>query len=192
MPQKLSGRMRLIQATLSCLGDHGYQDTTVRRISKRAGVTLGLVRHHFDTKDALLVAAYRHSNQLLLDRLENAYQPENRSPSKKLQAALRAYFPEDLNDIQQMRIMVAFWGLILTNTVIAENQKDAYSSILDYFSKLVSEIKGSKTGSVEIAIGIISIADGLWLECCLNPKRMTPNKAINTALKFGLTRIAAD
>ena len=187
--KKLTGRMRLIQATLYCLGEYGYQDTTVRRIAEHAGVTLGLVRHHFETKDALLVAAYSYSNKLLRDRLKRSVQADHVSAKKRLRCAIRAYFPEDLNDIQYMRIMVAFWGLVLTHPQVAEIQKQMYACVLGFFCKIVSQAQGSNVGSKEIAIGIISIADGLWLECCLNPKRMTPNKAIENALQFALARI---
>jgi AcrR family transcriptional regulator len=53
-------RERLLDATISCLVDHGYAGTTVTRIAERAGVTRGAQVHHYRTKDDLVTAAVTH------------------------------------------------------------------------------------------------------------------------------------
>lgn len=50
-------RARLLDATLECLGDLGYADTTTGEIARRAGMTRGAQLHHFHTKEELVVAA---------------------------------------------------------------------------------------------------------------------------------------
>ena len=49
----------LIAATLDCIAEVGIQGATVRQIAARAGVTGGLIRHYFTSKDQMLQAAYR-------------------------------------------------------------------------------------------------------------------------------------
>ena len=188
--QKSDGRARLVEATLSCMADYGYQGTTVRRIAERAQVTAGLVRHHFDGKDALLVATYSHINQAALARMAGATDTPNGDIDGALEAAIRAFFPETLRDPRQMRIMVAFWGMVLTNPEIAEIQKATYAAFQAHFVALIERHLGPRRDAEEIANGIIAIADGLWLECCLNPERMPPEAAIETAVRFGRARCA--
>src|SRR5215218_2962819 len=53
-------RLRLLEATLDCLVDHGYAGTSTTRVVERAGVTRGAQVHHFPTKAALVAAAIRH------------------------------------------------------------------------------------------------------------------------------------
>ncbi len=65
----LSGRERLIEATLICLADQGSRSTRLRKIVWVAGVTPGLVRHYFESKDTLLVAAYQKFNRDIVLRL---------------------------------------------------------------------------------------------------------------------------
>lgn len=50
-------RERLIEATLDCLADEGYANTTVSRIIERAKTSRGAFLHHFPNKSLLIEAA---------------------------------------------------------------------------------------------------------------------------------------
>ena len=45
-------RTDMIEATLDCIADLGIQATTVRAVAARAGVSNGLIRHHFAPRPA--------------------------------------------------------------------------------------------------------------------------------------------
>ena len=51
-------REALVEATLSCLKQHGHEGVSVRRISAAAGVSIGLINHHFPSKSGLVAVAY--------------------------------------------------------------------------------------------------------------------------------------
>lgn len=53
------GARRLRDAALDLFGERGYSATTVRAIAERAGVTPGLVVHHYGTKENLRAAVDR-------------------------------------------------------------------------------------------------------------------------------------
>ena len=53
-------RERLLDATVECLGEHGYAHTTTQRIQDAAGLSRGALLHHFGSKTELLVAAVHH------------------------------------------------------------------------------------------------------------------------------------
>jgi AcrR family transcriptional regulator len=53
-------RQALLDATLECLVEDGYANTTTARVAERAGVSRGAHLHHFQTRDALLAAAADH------------------------------------------------------------------------------------------------------------------------------------
>ena len=55
-------RQELAEATLLTLQEHGFQGTTVQRVSERAGMSHGLVHHYFKTKADMLEAAVRLTN----------------------------------------------------------------------------------------------------------------------------------
>lgn len=53
-------RERLLDATITCLVELGYANTTVQRICARAGVSRGAQQHHFSSKADLMARALEH------------------------------------------------------------------------------------------------------------------------------------
>jgi AcrR family transcriptional regulator len=52
-PEDLTARARIRDAALRIFADRGIDQATIREIAKAAGVSSGLVRHHFGSKEAL-------------------------------------------------------------------------------------------------------------------------------------------
>lgn len=52
-PQDLTARARIRDAALRLFAERGTEGATIRDIAKAAGVSAGLVRHHFGSKEAL-------------------------------------------------------------------------------------------------------------------------------------------
>ncbi|WP_199433083.1 TetR/AcrR family transcriptional regulator [Qaidamihabitans albus] len=50
-------RRRLVDAAVECLGERGWNGTTVAVIAERAGVSRGAAQHHFPTREDLVAAA---------------------------------------------------------------------------------------------------------------------------------------
>jgi AcrR family transcriptional regulator len=55
-----STRQALLDATVECLAEDGYANTTTTRVAERAGVSRGAHLHHFQTRHALVAAAMEH------------------------------------------------------------------------------------------------------------------------------------
>jgi AcrR family transcriptional regulator len=53
-------REALLDATVACLVEDGYANTTTTRVAERAGVSRGAHLHHFQTRSALVAAAIEH------------------------------------------------------------------------------------------------------------------------------------
>ncbi|WP_246004109.1 TetR/AcrR family transcriptional regulator [Nocardioides marmoriginsengisoli] len=64
-----SMRLRLLEATVQCLAEHGWAGTSTTLISQRAGVSRGAQLHHFPTKTDLVVAAVEHLTLVRGDEL---------------------------------------------------------------------------------------------------------------------------
>lgn len=188
-PEGPEGRNRLIEAALDCLADYGATGASVRRIADRANVTAGLVRHHFAGKDALLVAAYRHINDAALVRMEDASSAHHADFDAALNATIRAFFPTDMTDQRQMRVMIAFWGLVLTDSTIAKVQRETYAAFQEQFARLIRLYEVAVDDVDDFTTGVISLADGLWLESCLNPNRTSPENVVDIATQFALARL---
>ncbi|GAA3617792.1 TetR/AcrR family transcriptional regulator [Nonomuraea rosea] len=59
-PEDLTARARIRDAAMWHFGEHGFERATIRGIAETAGVSLGLVRHHFGSKEALREACDEH------------------------------------------------------------------------------------------------------------------------------------
>ncbi|WP_037367222.1 TetR/AcrR family transcriptional regulator [Amycolatopsis orientalis] len=64
-PDDLTARARIRDAAMRHFGEHGFERATIRGIAAEAGVSLGLVRHHFGSKQALREACDEHLIKLL-------------------------------------------------------------------------------------------------------------------------------
>jgi AcrR family transcriptional regulator len=56
-------RTALLDATVSCLVEDGYANTTTRRIAERANVSPGALQHHFASKQEVVSEAITYLNQ---------------------------------------------------------------------------------------------------------------------------------
>lgn len=61
--EDLTARARIRDAALAQFAEHGFERTTTRGIAAAAGVSPGLVRHHFGSKQALREAVDAHVSQ---------------------------------------------------------------------------------------------------------------------------------
>ncbi|BBD09978.1 TetR/AcrR family transcriptional regulator [Desulfovibrio ferrophilus] len=62
----------LLQAAKELFGEHGYNETTFKKISERAGVALGLLTHHYGNKEKLFMTAGLDVLEQLVARLKAA------------------------------------------------------------------------------------------------------------------------
>jgi AcrR family transcriptional regulator len=65
-------RRRLLETTVRCLAEQGWEVSTVAFIAAEAGISRGAVQHHFPTREALIIAALEHmfaERAALLDAL---------------------------------------------------------------------------------------------------------------------------
>lgn len=68
----MSKKDALLLAAKELFGQHGYNGTTFKLISERAGVALGLLTHHYGNKEKLFLTAGLDVLERMLDRLREA------------------------------------------------------------------------------------------------------------------------
>ena len=54
---------RILDATIACIDELGFHNTTIQNVSVRAGITVGGVQHHFSSKSKLLEGVLEDSFQ---------------------------------------------------------------------------------------------------------------------------------
>ena len=179
-------RQALIDATIECLKRHGHDGLSIRTISAQAGVSVGLINHHFPNKDQLVAAAYRHFNAQLVGGLEAAVACAADTPRARLRAFLQASFSPPNLDQDVLAVWVVFWGLYRHSRLIRRVQHETYRGYVqllrDMLSARLPARRGARGGAGPdlrlAAMGLTALVDGLWLEWCLDPHSFRPADAV--------------
>jgi AcrR family transcriptional regulator len=175
-------RKSLVEATLESLKRYGHEGLSIRRISAEAGVSIGLINHHFPNKNALVAEAYRHFNSQLVAGICAAVDGAPKDPRERLRAIFKATFsPPNLNrDV--LAVWIVLWGLYHHSSEIQAVHDEAYGG---YMSLLRAELAGLQKANGRLrlnlrlaAIGLQALLDGLWLEWCLDPDNFSPREAV--------------
>jgi AcrR family transcriptional regulator len=180
-------RRALIEATLSCLARKGHDGLSVRRISEAAGVSVGLINHHFPSKAALVAEAYRTLHARLSAAFENALAgaPAGASARRRLDRYIEASFSAPNLDPDMLHIWVVFWSLSRHTPEVREVREETYAASLSVLEGLIAEAMREAGGDGKTAhlaaIGLTALLDGLWLEWCLNPRTFAPSEAASLA-----------
>ncbi len=119
-------RRALIDATISCLKRYGHDGLSIRTISAAAGVSVGLINHHFPNKDELVAAAYRHFNSELVEGMQAAVARAADSPRARLRAFLESSFAPPNLDADVLAVWVVFWGLYRHSPLIQRVHHETY------------------------------------------------------------------
>jgi AcrR family transcriptional regulator len=88
-PEDLTARARIRDAAMLHFGEHGFERATIRGIAETAGVSSGLVRHHFGSKQALREACDDHLSKAI-GRLNDQVRADSTLGETNYVAAARA------------------------------------------------------------------------------------------------------
>ncbi|MDY0833808.1 TetR family transcriptional regulator C-terminal domain-containing protein [Pseudomonas sp. SED1] len=175
-------KANLVQATLVCLKRHGFQGASIRKISAEAGVSVGLISHHYSGKDELVAEAYRSITGQVMDLLRDAMAKAPPSPRERLSAFFRGSFSPELLDPQLLDAWLAFWGAVKTAPAINQAHEHSYGEyrtiMRSALADMAAEEEWERFDADLAAIALSALLDGLWLESGLNPGTFTPEQGI--------------
>lgn len=174
-------REHLVEATLKCLAAHGHEGASVRRIAAEAGVSIGLINHHYASIDELVAHAYRVLSDRHMTSIRDTMGKATADPRAQLDAFLEASFSPTIFDPALLNVWIAFWSMIKFSPSIQEEQKGLYNDYQMIIGALLTQISAKRPKPIDArlsAIGLTALLDGLWLEWCLNPTTFTPEEGL--------------
>lgn len=175
-------REELITATLACLNRLGTAGASVRRISAEAGVSMGLINHHFSGIDGLVAAAYEALAQRLLARSRTAALQAGSEPRARLHAFFLASFAPEALDPALFRTWLVFWSLVPHSRemrAVRERSSREVRSLLETLLGDLLRLPGMPAFRVRpAAIGLSALMDGLWVELSLSSSSFAPAEAV--------------
>src|SRR5450631_3260752 len=175
-------REALVDATLLCLKKYGHDGVSVRRISAAAGVSIGLINHHFPSKSGLVAETYETLALSLQDSIRRQADDRAASPRARISGFFRASFAPELLDPQLFNVWLVFWSMVAHSPEIREVHDRTYRKYRSTLESLLGQL--ARSGAAPnfklrpAAIALAALLDGLWVELSLSPTTFKPREAI--------------
>jgi transcriptional repressor BetI len=179
-------RRQLIEATIASIHEVGLAESSLSRISARAGVSTGIVHHYFEDKAELLESTLRTLGTSLrhavVRRLNAA-----KTPAQRLMAVVDGNIGADQFTPEGVSAWLAFWAQVPTHPRLARVQNVIISRLHD---NLVHPLRRlGRKDAEEIASVTEALIDGLWLRAALSSDGPDPVRARRLVLDYLNTRL---
>jgi len=175
-------REALVDATLRCLKQFGHEGVSVRRISAAAGVSIGLINHHFPSKSGLIAETYETLALSLLDSIRRQAENKAVSPRDRLSNFFRASFTPEILDPQVFNVWLVFWSMVAHSPEIRAVHFSTYGKYRSVLESLLGQLVDSGAAPRfrlrPAAIALSALLDGFWIELSLSPTIFKPREAI--------------
>lgn len=187
-------RRQLGEAALRCIRKHGNAGVSVRQIAAEAGVTQGLITHHFGEINELVAYAFDIMSDGLLKEILKSVDAAEQTPHARLDAFITASFSPVMMDRDVLGVWVVFWGLILHSPRMSVSQQHEYSDYVAAVEELIASLAHAENFDVAdvnlTAKAFTALMDGLWMAWCLNPDAFRPEDGVDMCRRWieGLRR----
>jgi TetR/AcrR family transcriptional repressor of bet genes len=179
-------RAELSVAAFETVIEYGLRRTTLDKVGNKAGLSKGVVLHHFKDKSALLAAVFRRSNSLLSESVMELYKYAE-TPYERLWAIIVANF---FGSIFNHRVCQAWVSLISEVPHNHECQRiqiacnNRIGSNLRHELKHLLDPEEAKSASKQLGI----LIDGLWMRGGLSVEPVESSAAISD-IEFALSKL---
>lgn len=161
----------LEDAARACMARGGIREFTVDKVVAEAGVSRGLIIHHYGSMDGLLVAVYARMYREWIEVIEAP-----RPGLSPLEAIVDALVSPDLFSRDVANVWLTLWGEIANNPVLSEAHRTLYS---DYRGAIVRALReeaaahGRSIDADRVASAFICLVDGFGVQRCVDPSLLT-------------------
>jgi TetR/AcrR family transcriptional repressor of bet genes len=182
-------RGALIEAALALVAEGGAQAATVRAVAQRAGVSPGLIRHYFRSKDDLMHAACA---ALMAQRMTaNLHVLDNAppDPAARLAVFVAASLRSPAPDPDPLGLWAAFIHQTKTDPEIRLAHEGACLAFRDRLHVLIAALPRAADDATlrAQAIACMAVIDGLWLQASALPRSFDAGEVV----QIGLTAVGA-
>ena len=178
-------RSSLIAATQALVAEGGPQAATVRAIAARAGVTPGLIRHYFRTKDDLTRAAYIALMDSMTAEGADALEGVGALPEERLAAFVAAALRPPVLDSAAVGLWAGYMHQVRNDPDLLNVHEAGYLRYRDALEALIAALPREACAAQlrAEAIACNALIDGLWVEGSLLTGSFAPGEIITIGLR---------
>lgn len=172
-------RDSLIDAALRCLARGGLASFTIDNISKEAQVSRGLINHHFDGIEDLMLAVYVSMTSTMEESRRAALLVDG-GPEQRLLAVVDTMFAPPMFSKASLRAWLALWGEVAVNPKLRAAHRSSYGHYRRAMAAALADVAAERKLKLDtgtLATTIIALIDGLWIEWCLDSSAVSRQTA---------------
>lgn len=172
-------RAELLAATWRVIARDGIEGATVRRISREAGYSTGVLTHYFQNKEDVLRTALQAAFTETRTRIE-AQASEARGLRALRNAALSA-LPLDDERRRACEVRLGFWARATADETFAADQRARYFHLRRTFARLLEqagecdEMRSDLDFESE-AERLVALCEGIGVQALFDPNRWTSER----------------
>ena len=159
-------RVEILEATCEVVIQRGFAGTRIADVAKRLDVSNSLIHYHFDSKEALLAAAFEYYARKDLSEMERDIEM-GQSATAQLWRLIESYVPEGSDDVEWM-LWIDAWGEALRNPLMRSISQQLDEQSIAFVEKVLR--RGNERGEFHCddprlsATRITGLIDGLAIQ----------------------------
>jgi TetR/AcrR family transcriptional repressor of bet genes len=181
-------RQQLVEATISCIAKLGLGNTTLAKVAQEAGLSQGIVNLHFDSKDNLLNETLRYVAKDYDEHLERTITRAPPDAASKIRALMEMDLKPAVCDRKKLAVWFAFWGEVKsvpTYRKICQAYDSKHRDMLVALAQdVIDDGNYANVSAQQVADGLSSMTDGLWLSCLIDPKSWDRHAAMDVIMSY--------
>jgi TetR/AcrR family transcriptional repressor of bet genes len=171
-------RQQILRAAYDIAARRGLDALTVRHVAERAGLSVGLVLFHFETKDALIIAVLDHVLATTTVLHVTSDIAAIASPRERLLELLRREMHRLSSEPRRIRLFFDFWALGFAHRRIRAKMQAELDRYREAFRPIADEVLRTEPARFAgvtaegLAAVSVSFIKGCAVQSMIDPKNV--------------------
>ncbi|MDH5797065.1 MAG: TetR family transcriptional regulator C-terminal domain-containing protein [Paracoccaceae bacterium] len=170
-------RRQLIEATITSISKHGISGTTLTTVTKEAGLSLGLVNFHFETKENLFEQTLRYLAEEHHANWKRCFEQADLAAAEKLKAIVDSHFHPKISTRKKMTVWFGFYGETGSRksyrTIVKDIDRERWDIALRLCEEIIRDGNYDMLDAHAVAETLEALYDGFWLNILMYPGDFT-------------------
>jgi len=172
-------RAELLAATWRVIARDGIEGATVRRISREAGYSTGVLTHYFQNKEDVLRTALQAAFTETRSRIEA--QASEASGLRALRNAALAELPLDDDRRRACEVRLGFWARATADETFAADQRARYFQLRRTFARLLEQAQECDEMPPDVDLEgegerLVALCEGIGVQALFDPNRWSAER----------------
>ncbi|WP_312651397.1 TetR/AcrR family transcriptional regulator [Aminipila sp.] len=180
-------KQRIIDAAIEVLKESSIEETTVRKIALKAGLTTGSLYHHYKNKDEIMFDVMKQSLQFTHKMVETVKDERIARKGKELLSEIVSEVTKRLSKIDEQKLHILLLSdVIVKDRPIKDKYQKNYLEIIKNTADLFGEAFEIQNNEYKKSVASILVAavDGIAIQQALGVLPEDLNKMIDTFNAF--------